>query len=138
MSIAVWVGLIALLGVDAETAVFMLLYLELAYHEAQKKGQMRNWDDLREAIVHGAVKRLRPKVMSVACMLFALVPILWSAGTGSDVMKRIAAPLVGGILVSFLMQLAVYPPIFAIWKWNFEMKPELKVDAELLGGGVSD
>jgi Cu(I)/Ag(I) efflux system membrane protein CusA/SilA len=126
MSIAVWVGLIALLGVDAETAVFMLLYLDLAYHDAQKKGQMRNWDDLREAIVQGAVKRLRPKIMTVACMLFALLPILWSVGSGSDVMKRIAAPLVGGILISFLMELVVYPPIFAIWKWNFEVKPELQ------------
>jgi copper/silver efflux system protein len=126
MSIAVWVGLIALLGVDAETAVFMLLYLDLAYHDAQKKGQMRNWDDLREAIVQGAVKRLRPKVMTVACMLFGLVPILWSVGSGADVMKRIAAPMVGGIIVSFLMELVVYPPIFAIWKWNAEVKPELR------------
>ena len=126
MSIAVWVGLIALLGVDAETAVFMLLYLDLAYHDAQKKGQMRSWDDLREAIVQGAVKRLRPKVMTVACMLFALLPILWSVGSGADVMKRIAAPLVGGILISFLMELVVYPPIFAIWKWNFEVKPEMR------------
>jgi Cu(I)/Ag(I) efflux system membrane protein CusA/SilA len=125
MSIAVWVGLIALLGVDAETAVFMLLYLDLAYHEAQKKGQMRNWDDLREAIINGAVKRLRPKIMTVACMLFALLPILWSVGSGADVMKRIAAPLIGGILVSFLMELVVYPPIFAIWKWNWEVKPAL-------------
>src|SRR6266571_8911302 len=82
MSIAVWVGLIALLGVDAETAVFMLLYLDLAFQEAQKNGRMRSWDDLREAIIHGAVKRLRPKVMTVACMLFALLPILWSSGTG--------------------------------------------------------
>ncbi len=125
-SIAVWVGLIALLGVDAETAVFMLLYLDLAYHDAVNKGQMKSWDDLREAIVQGAVKRLRPKVMTVACMLFGLLPIMWSAGTGADVMKRIAAPMIGGILVSFLMELVVYPPIFAIWKWNFEVKPTLK------------
>lgn len=125
MSIAVWVGLIALLGVDAETAVFMLLYLDLAYHEAQKRGQMRSWGDLREAIINGAVKRLRPKIMTVACMLFALLPILWSVGSGADVMKRIAAPLIGGILVSFLMELVVYPPIFAIWKWNWEVKPAL-------------
>ena len=125
MSIAVWVGLIALLGVDAETAVFMLLYLDLAYHDAINKGQMRSWDDLREAIVHGAVKRLRPKVMTVACMLFGLLPIMWSVGSGADVMKRIAAPMVGGILVSFLMELVVYPPIFAIWKWNWELHPEL-------------
>jgi Cu(I)/Ag(I) efflux system membrane protein CusA/SilA len=127
MSIAVWVGLIALLGVDAETAVFMLLYLDLAYHDAIKKGLMRNWDDLREAIVVGAVKRLRPKVMTVACMMFGLLPIMWSVGSGADVMKRIAAPMIGGILTSFLMELVIYPPIFAIWKWNFEVKPGLKV-----------
>ncbi|HWR14859.1 MAG TPA: efflux RND transporter permease subunit [Terriglobales bacterium] len=126
MSIAVWVGLIALLGVDAETAVFMLLYLDLAYHDAINKGKMRSWDDLREAIVVGAVKRLRPKVMTVACMLFGLLPIMWSVGAGGDVMKRIAAPMIGGILTSFLMELIIYPPIFAIWKWNFEVKPRLK------------
>jgi Cu(I)/Ag(I) efflux system membrane protein CusA/SilA len=137
MSIAVWVGLIALLGVDAETAVFMLLYLDLAYHDAQKKGLMRSWNDLREAIVHGAVKRLRPKVMTVSCMLFALVPILWSTGSGADVMKRIAAPLVGGILVSFLMELVVYPPIFAIWKWNFEVKPSLKAEPAVPAGELN-
>ena len=126
MSIAVWVGLIALLGVDAETAVFMLLYLDLAYHDAKAKGQMRNWDDLRESIVHGAVKRLRPKVMTVACMGFGLVPIMWSTGAGADVMKRIAAPMIGGIFTSFILELIVYPPIFAIWKWNAEVKPELQ------------
>jgi len=126
MSIAVWVGLIALLGVDAETAVFMLLYLDLAYNEAIQNGGIHGWDDLREAIVHGAVKRLRPKVMTVACMVFGLLPIMWSAGTGADVMKRIAAPMLGGILTSFLMELVVYPPIFAIWKWNWEVKPAQK------------
>jgi Cu(I)/Ag(I) efflux system membrane protein CusA/SilA len=125
MSIAVWVGLIALLGVDAETAVFMLLYLDLAYHEARDRGRMNSWDDLRKSIVHGAVKRLRPKVMTVACMLFGLLPIMWSNGAGADVMKRIAAPMVGGIVTSFLMELIVYPPIFAIWKWNWEVKPAL-------------
>ena len=128
MSIAVWVGLIALLGVDAETAVFMLLYLDIAYHDAQAKGLMRNWDDLREAIVNGAVKRLRPKIMTVACMFFGLVPIMWSVGSGGDVMKRIAAPMIGGIMTSFLMELVIYPPIYAIWKWNFEVKPKLKHD----------
>jgi Cu(I)/Ag(I) efflux system membrane protein CusA/SilA len=126
MSIAVWVGLIALLGVDAETAVFMLLYLDLAYHDAISKGQMNSWENLKEAIVNGAVKRLRPKVMTVACMLFGLLPIMWSVGAGGDVMKRIAAPMIGGILTSFLMELVIYPPIFAIWKWNFEVKPGLK------------
>jgi copper/silver efflux system protein len=131
MSIAVWVGLIALLGVDAETAVFMLLYLDLAYHDAMRNGGIRSWDDLREAIVNGAVKRLRPKVMTVSCMLFGLLPIMWSAGSGADVMKRIAAPMLGGILTSFLMELVVYPPIFAIWKWNWEVKPALKRGKEL-------
>jgi copper/silver efflux system protein len=126
MSIAVWVGLIALLGVDAETAVFMMLYLDLAYHDAISKGRMTTWDDLREAIVVGAVKRLRPKVMTVACMLFGLLPIMWSVGSGGDVMKRIAAPMIGGIITSFLMELIIYPPVFAIWKWNFEVKPKLK------------
>jgi Cu(I)/Ag(I) efflux system membrane protein CusA/SilA len=129
MSIAVWVGLIALLGVDAETAVFMLLYLDLAYNDALKTGGIHSWDDLREAIVHGAVKRLRPKVMTVSCMLFGLLPIMWSVGSGADVMKRIAAPMLGGIVTSFLMELIVYPPIFAIWKWNWEVKPALKREA---------
>ena len=92
MSIAVWVGLIALMGVDAETGMFMLLYLDLAYHEARRKGLMRAWADLKEAILHGAVKRLRPKVMTVGVMFMGLVPIMWSTGSGADVMKRIAAP----------------------------------------------
>src|SRR5215475_7964094 len=87
---------------------------------------MRGWDDLREAIVVGAVKGLRPKVMTVACMLFGLLPIMWSVGAGGDVMKRIAAPMIGGIITSFLMELIIYPPVFAIWKWNFEVKPSLK------------
>jgi Cu(I)/Ag(I) efflux system membrane protein CusA/SilA len=132
MSIAVWVGLIALLGVDAETAVFMLLYLDLAYHDALKTTGIHSWDDLREAIVHGAVKRLRPKVMTVSCMLFGLLPIMWSTGSGADVMKRIAAPMLGGIVTSFFMELVVYPPIFAIWKWNWEVKPALKHEASQL------
>ncbi len=136
MSIAVWVGLIALLGVDAETAVFMLLYLDLAYKDAISRGQMSSWDDLREAVVHGAVKRLRPKVMTVACMLFGLLPIMWSTGAGADVMKRIAAPMVGGIITSFLLELLIYPVIFTIWKWNWEVKPELKqVEMAMAGTG---
>ena len=104
MSIAVWVGLIALLGVDAETGVFMLLYLELAYEQRKRSGQMRSMDDLRVAIEDGAVKRLRPKVMTVAVMFLGLVPIMWSHGAGSDVMRRIAAPMIGGIFTSFLSQ----------------------------------
>ena len=116
MSIAVWVGLIALLGVDAETGVFMLLYLDLAYEQARREGRMQNMADLKGAIVEGAVKRLRPKVMTVAVMFMGLVPIMWSHGTGSDVMRRIAAPMIGGIFTSFLMELLVYPVIYEIWK----------------------
>ena len=129
LSIAVWVGLIALLGVDAETAVFMLMYLDISYHDAAQNGGIRTWNDLREAVIHGAVKRLRPKVMTVACMVFGLLPILWSNGAGADVMKRIAAPMLGGILTSFLMELVVYPPIFALWKWHFEIKPGLRAQS---------
>jgi Cu(I)/Ag(I) efflux system membrane protein CusA/SilA len=116
MSIAVWVGLIALLGVDAETGVFMLLYLDLAYEQARREGRMTGVQDLKDAIVEGAVKRLRPKVMTVAVMFMGLVPIMWSHGTGSDVMRRIAAPMIGGIFTSFLMELLVYPVIYEIWK----------------------
>jgi len=122
MSIGVWVGLIALLGVDAETGVFMLLYLDLAYNQARKEGRMNTLADLRAAIIQGAARRIRPKFMTAATMLLGLVPIMWSTGTGADVMKHIAAPMVGGILTSFLMELVVYPPIYEIWKWNFEIK----------------
>jgi Cu(I)/Ag(I) efflux system membrane protein CusA/SilA len=119
MSVGVWVGLIALLGVDAETGVFMLLYLDIAYNRARAEGRMRSIDDLRAAIMEGAVKRLRPKFMTVACAFLGLVPIMWSTGTGSDVMKRIAAPMIGGIITSFLLELIVYPPIYEMWKGRF-------------------
>jgi len=122
MSIAVWVGLIALMGVDAETGMFMLLYLDIAYKEAKIRGAMKHWVDLKEAILHGAVQRLRPKVMTVGVMFTGLVPIMWSTGSGADVMKRIAAPMIGGIFTSFLLELAVYPAIYAIWKWHTEVK----------------
>jgi Cu(I)/Ag(I) efflux system membrane protein CusA/SilA len=125
MSIGVWVGLIALLGVDAETGVFMLLYLDLAYAQAGKEGRLRNREELGQAVLEGAVKRLRPKVMTVATMFLGLLPIMWANGTGSDVMKHIAAPMVGGIFTSFLMELMVYPVIFEMWKWNFELKKKL-------------
>jgi Cu(I)/Ag(I) efflux system membrane protein CusA/SilA len=122
MSIAVWVGMIALMGLDAETGVFMLLFLELSYNDAVRKGKMKTYEDLREAIIHGAVKRLRPKMMTVMAAMMGLLPIMWSQGTGADMMKRIAAPMIGGLITSFLMELLVYPPIYSIWKWNFQMK----------------
>jgi Cu(I)/Ag(I) efflux system membrane protein CusA/SilA len=115
-SVAVWVGVIALLGLDAETGVFMLMYLDLSYEEAKQEGRLRNRLDLIEAVVHGAVKRVRPKAMTVLAALLGLLPILWSHGTGADVMKRIAAPMVGGLATSFLLELIVYPPIYLLWK----------------------
>lgn len=116
MSIATWVGIIALLGLDAETGVFMLLYLDIAYDERVKKGQMRNEADLREAIIEGAVHRIRPKLMTVLCLFIGLIPIMWSSGAGADVMKRIAAPMIGGIVTSFILELLIYPVIYDIWK----------------------
>jgi Cu(I)/Ag(I) efflux system membrane protein CusA/SilA len=124
MSIGVWVGLIALLGVDAETGVFMLLYLDLSYDQAKKEGRLRTIADLQEAIVHGAVKRIRPKFMTVATDFIGLVPILWATGTGSDVMKRIGAPLIGGVFTSFVLELLVYPAVYEVWKWHFELKKQ--------------
>ena len=125
MSIGVWVGLIALMGVDAETGVFMLLYLDIAYEDARREGRLRSAGDLRDAILHGAVKRIRPKFMTVAVMFMGLVPIMWSTGAGADVMKRIAAPMIGGIFTSFVLELVVYPAIYEIWKWHVELKREL-------------
>ena len=122
ISIAVWVGMIALMGLDAETGVFMLLFLDMAYYEAIKKGKMKTYQDLIEAIIHGAVKRIRPKMMTVGTTFVGLFPIMWSMGTGADMMKRVAAPMIGGLFTSFIMELLVYPPIYLIWKWNFEMK----------------
>ncbi len=122
ISIGVWVGLIALLGLDAETGVFMLLYLDLAYDERTRAGTMRSRSDLEDAILHGAVKRVRPKIMTVACAFFGLVPIMWSGGTGADVMKRIAAPMLGGLFTSFLMELLVYPAVYLLWRWHTEVK----------------
>jgi Cu(I)/Ag(I) efflux system membrane protein CusA/SilA len=116
LSVAVWVGIIALAGLDAETGVVMLLYLDLAYDEWKKKGLMRQASDLRDAIYHGAVKRVRPKAMTACVIIAGLAPILWSHGTGADVMKRIATPMVGGVVTSTLMELLVYPAIFFLWR----------------------
>jgi Cu(I)/Ag(I) efflux system membrane protein CusA/SilA len=125
MSIAVWVGLIALLGVDAETGVFMLLYLDLAYDRAKAEGRLRSLGELREAIIQGAVKRIRPKFMTVATDMIGLLPIMWAMGAGSDVMKRMAAPVIGGLVTSFLLELLVYPVVYELWKWHTEVKPAI-------------
>ncbi len=116
VSIAVWVGMIALMGLDAETGVFMLLFLDLSHDEAKAAGKLQSEPDLVEAIVHGAVKRVRPKAMTVFAAMLGLLPILWSTGTGADLMKRIAAPMVGGLVTSFLMELLVYPAVYFLWK----------------------
>jgi Cu(I)/Ag(I) efflux system membrane protein CusA/SilA len=116
VSIAAWVGMIALLGLDAETGVFMLLFLDLAYENAREEGRLRHDGELDEAIVHGAVRRVRPKMMTVVSSFVGLLPIMWSTAAGADVMKRIAAPMVGGLITSFLLELVVYPAVYKLWK----------------------
>jgi Cu(I)/Ag(I) efflux system membrane protein CusA/SilA len=116
LSVAVWVGIIALAGLDAQTGVVMLLYLKIAHRARAAAGRLASFSDLEDAIVEGAARRIRPKLMTVVTMTLGLTPLLWSAGTGADVMKRIAAPMVGGLVTSFLLELLVYPALFALWK----------------------
>ena len=123
--------MIALMGLDAETGVFMLLFLDLSYNDAVRKGKMRNYEDLREAIIHGAVKRVRPKAMTVMAAMMGLLPIMWSMGIGADVMKRIAAPMIAGLVTSFSMELLVYPVIYALWKWRSEVRPTSRARLQL-------
>jgi Cu(I)/Ag(I) efflux system membrane protein CusA/SilA len=122
VSIAAWVGMIALLGLDAETGVFMLLFLDLAYDDARKHGRLLTRADLDDAILHGAVKRARPKMMTVCAAFMGLLPIMWSTSAGADVMKRIAAPMIGGLATSFLLELLVYPAIYKLWKLKTDLK----------------
>jgi len=131
LSIAVWVGIIALAGLDAETGVVMLLYLDHAYDDWRKKGLMRGFQDLKDAIHHGAVKRVRPKIMTASVIIAGLVPIMWSHGSGADVMKRIAAPMIGGVVTSVLLELAVYPVIYFLWK-GWALKREAASEGKLL------
>jgi copper/silver efflux system protein len=116
MSIAVWVGIIALAGLDAETGVVMLLYLDLAYEKWKKEGLLKTAADLKDAIMFGAVKRIRPKIMTVSVILAGLIPIMFSHGAGADVMKRIAAPMIGGVITSTILELIIYPAIYMIWR----------------------
>jgi Cu(I)/Ag(I) efflux system membrane protein CusA/SilA len=122
ISVAVVVGLIALAGLDAETGVVMLLYLDIAYHHAQEEGRLLTYQDTKDAVMDGAVLRLRPKLMTVMAILAGLAPLMWGTGTGSEAMKRIAAPMVGGVITSFLLELFIYPAIYLLWKWHFEVK----------------
>jgi len=135
MSVAVWVGIIALAGVDAETGVVMLLYLDEAFDRFKKEGRMQSLEHLQQAVEEGAVKRIRPKMMTVMAILLGLLPIMWSHGAGADVTKRIAAPMVGGVISSFVLELLIYPVVFTIWKWRFELKPALAKQC-LAGGAV--
>ena len=100
----------------------MLLFLDFSYNDTVKRGKMKTYEDLLEAIIHGAVKRVRPKMMTVCAAAIGLIPIMWSIGTGADMMKRIAAPMIGGLFTSFILELLVYPPVYAMWKWRYEMK----------------
>ena len=141
MSVAVWVGLIALAGLDAETGVVMLLYLTLAHDRWKKNGRLRSKQDLTDAIVEGAAQRIRPKLMTVLTMMIGLLPILGSDGTGADVMKRIAAPRIGGLVTSVLLELTVYPAIFALWKARAlppNMPPTSGADVALAEPDVED
>jgi Cu(I)/Ag(I) efflux system membrane protein CusA/SilA len=129
MSVAVGVGFIALAGVAAETGVVMLLYIDNAYKDRLKHGQMNTRHDLREAVIYGAVERLRPKLMTVTTTIAGLLPIMWGHGTGSQVMKRIAAPMVGGLITSTILTLIVIPAIYFLWrgrKFKEEDKDEQK------------
>jgi Cu(I)/Ag(I) efflux system membrane protein CusA/SilA len=134
VSIAAWVGMIALMGLDAETGVFMLLFLDLAYDEAKANGRLRSRTDLVEAIVHGAVKRVRPKMMTVTAAFMGLMPIMWSAYPGADLMKRVAAPMVGGLVTSFLLELLVYPAVYLLWRWHTEVRHAAAAGATAAAG----
>jgi Cu(I)/Ag(I) efflux system membrane protein CusA/SilA len=131
LSIAVWVGIIALAGLDAETGVVMLLYLDHAYDDWKKRGMMRGLKHLKESIHHGAVQRVRPKIMTASVIIAGLLPIMWSHGTGADVMKRIAAPMVGGVVTSVMLELLVYPVIYYLWK-GWSLRKELAAEGKTL------
>jgi Cu(I)/Ag(I) efflux system membrane protein CusA/SilA len=118
LSVAVWVGIIALAGVAAETGVIMLVYLDEAFERRVREGRMTTVQDLYEAILEGAVQRVRPKMMTVAAIMGGLLPIMWTTGTGADVMKRIAAPMIGGMVSSTILTLLVIPVIYALWRWQ--------------------
>ena len=124
LSVGVFVGIIALAGLDAETGAIMLLYLDISHDERKAQGKLNTYEDLKEVVMHGAVQRLRPKLMTILANIFGLFPVMWATGTGSEVAKRIAAPLVGGVTTSFLLELLIYPAIYLLWKWHFEVKKQ--------------
>ena len=133
LSVAVWVGIIALAGVAAETGVVMLVYLDEAYERRVREGRMTTVHDLRETIMEGAVQRVRPKMMTVAAIVGGLLPIMWTTGTGADVMKRIAAPMIGGMVSSTILTLLVIPMLYALWRgWSVSIEaPPLLTGTDL-------
>ena len=123
ISLGTIVGIIALLGLDAETGVINLLYQDLVYKQRQKEGRMQTRADLEDAVKAGALLRLRPKLMTVLANILGLIPVMLATGTGAEVMKRVAAPLMGGVITSLLLELLVYPAIYLLWKWHAEVRP---------------
>ncbi|MBM4287490.1 MAG: efflux RND transporter permease subunit [Deltaproteobacteria bacterium] len=132
LSLGVLVGIIALLGLDAETGVIMLLYQDIVYNKYKRQGRLNNREDLLAAVREGALMRLRPKLMTVLANILGLLPVMWATGTGAEVAKRVAAPMVGGVTTSFLLELFVYPAIYFLWKWHVEVKKSGQ------GSGASD
>ena len=124
ISVGVIVGMLALAGLDAETGILMLLYLDIAHDERKAEGRLKTKEDLNAAIVQGALHRLRPKHMTILANLFGLLPVMWATGTGAEVAKRIAAPMIGGVTTSYLLELLIYPAIYQLWKWHGEMRAE--------------
>jgi len=116
MSVAVWVGMIALAGLAAQTGVVMIIYLDEAYKRWRDEGKMKNITDLHDSVTEGAVQRVRPKMMTVMSTTLGLLPLMWSMGTGADMMKRIAAPMVGGLITSTFLTLIIIPVIYVLWK----------------------
>jgi Cu(I)/Ag(I) efflux system membrane protein CusA/SilA len=134
ISLGVVVGIIALLGLDAETGVIMLLYQDIVYEQRKREGRLNNRQDLVDAVKEGALMRLRPKLMTVLANMLGLLPVMWATGTGAEVAKRIAAPMVGGVTTSFLLELFVYPAIYLLWKWHAEVKKQSVVSDQGSGG----
>ena len=117
LSTAVWVGIIALVGLAAQTGVVMIVYCDSAYLKRRREGRIRDLDDIVEATLEGSVQRVRPKLMTVATMMIGLVPLLWSQGAGADVMKRVAAPMVGGLFTSAFLTLEIIPVVYTYWRY---------------------
>ncbi|HEU4334795.1 MAG TPA: efflux RND transporter permease subunit [Candidatus Eisenbacteria bacterium] len=129
LSTAVWVGIIALVGLAAQTGVVMIVYCDSAYLRRKREGRIRDLDDIVEATLEGSVQRVRPKLMTVATMMIGLVPLLWSQGAGADVMKRVAAPMVGGLFTSAFLTLEIIPVVYAYWRYA-QLKREQRVAGE--------